>query len=55
MSLFSFFKAIKEGSDDYVRNQLYSFNDGKFDYLPEEIRSKVAYIIGDEMDLRHLW
>lgn len=26
MSLFSFFKTIKEGSDDYVRNQLFTCN-----------------------------
>lgn len=55
MSLLGYSKAVQNGSDDFVRNQLYSFNFGKFDNLPYDVRYNVMNIICDEMDKRHLW
>ena len=55
MGITDFYKSVKNGSDDYVREQLYGFNSGKFAGLPIEMLSQIAYIIGDEMDIRHLW
>ena len=55
ISITDFYKSVKNGSDDYVREQLYGFNSGKFAGLPIEMLSQIAYIIGDEMDIRHLW
>lgn len=56
MSYGDFAKSIKSGSDDYVRNNCYGFNFGRFDYLKgSDLYDKVMNLIFGEMDARHLW
>ena len=55
MKMSDFSKAIKYGTDDYVRTQLYNFNFGKFDNLSRPIRERIMNIICSEMDARNLW
>ena len=53
--LLSYLKSIKNGTDDYVRDQLYAFNFGKFDDCSFDTRRRIANVIGQEMDIRSLW
>lgn len=56
MSYADFAKSIKTGSDDYVRDQLYGFNLGKYDYLRgSDLYQIVMNLICTEMDSRNLW
>lgn len=56
MSYLHYAESVKNGSDDYVREQLYRFNLGGFDYLRgSDLYLNVMNVICDEMDRRGLW
>lgn len=56
MSYAKYASSVKNGSNNYVRDQLYAFNFGAFDYLKgNELYFKVMNTICSEMDARKLW
>lgn len=56
MSYAEYASNVKNGSDDYVRSQLYAFNFGAFDNLKgNQLYFNIMNTICSEMDVRKLW
>lgn len=56
MSYAEYASSVKNGSDDYVRSQLYAFNFGAFDNLKgNQLYFNIMNTICSEMDARKLW